>query len=79
LLLFTFFSRNELVGCAFFDCQVQIVNTVALKNYVLIADVFKSIYFLRWRDDLKQLELLGIFHSFSLVFPCGVPHGMSRR
>lgn len=47
-----------MIGCGFFDCQVQIVNTATIKNYILLADVYKSVYFLRWKEQGKVVELL---------------------
>jgi len=57
-LLYQFEDRKNLVGVAFFDCQIMIVDAVSIKNYVILADMYKSIYFLRWKDRARQLELL---------------------
>jgi len=58
ILLFQFEDRKSLVGVAFFDCQILIVDAVSIKNYVILGDMYKSIYFLRWKDRARQLELL---------------------
>jgi len=47
ILLFQFEDRKSLVGVAFFDCQILIVDAVSIKNYVILGDMYKSIYFLK--------------------------------
>eukprot|EP01132_Coremiostelium_polycephalum_P003714 gene3714-4627_t len=57
------FSSGSLVGLAFYDAQIYIVNISTVKNYVLIADMYKSIYFLKWKDGTQLLTLLSKDYS----------------
>eukprot|EP00949_MAST-11_sp_MAST-11-sp1_P002136 g2136.t1 len=44
---------------AFYDAQICTVNINVVKDYILVADVYKSIQFVRWRPDLYSLTMLG--------------------
>lgn len=59
IIMFSFANQTELTGAAFYDAQVYVVSLNVIKNYILVSDVFQSIFFLRWRIQGKQLELLG--------------------
>eukprot|EP00058_Branchiostoma_floridae_P027042 XP_002612533.1 hypothetical protein BRAFLDRAFT_120973 [Branchiostoma floridae] len=49
------FRNNDLIGVAFIDTQVYIHTAISIKNYVILADVFKSISLLRYQD-MRPLE-----------------------
>ncbi|KAF2073762.1 hypothetical protein CYY_004931 [Polysphondylium violaceum] len=56
-LIINNFSTGSLVGLAFYDAQIYIISISTIKNYILIGDMYKSVYFLQWKDG-KQLVLL---------------------
>jgi cleavage and polyadenylation specificity factor subunit 1 len=41
--------KRELIGVAFYDAQIFISTCQTIKNYIMIGDMYKSIYFLRWK------------------------------
>lgn len=51
-------KSEQLIGCAFYDAHVFIVNMKVVKDYVMIGDVYKSIQFLRWKEFERSLTLL---------------------
>ena len=52
-------GESELVSKAFFDCQSYVVSIQTLKNFILLGDIYKSVYFIMWDSFVKQLTLLG--------------------
>ncbi|PRP79749.1 cleavage and polyadenylation specificity factor subunit 1-like [Planoprotostelium fungivorum] len=59
ILLYNFSDSKELVGVAFYDAQVFIVNMTAVKNFILCSDIYNSVFFVRWKEDEKKMILLG--------------------
>jgi hypothetical protein len=57
-VLFNFNTGKDLVGLAFYDVGIYIVSLVSIKNYILVGDVYKSIFFLRWRVCILYLLLV---------------------
>ncbi|XP_076921796.1 cleavage and polyadenylation specificity factor subunit 1-like isoform X1 [Bidens hawaiensis] len=52
-------TGSELNGVAFFDAPpLYVVSLNIVKNFILIGDVHKSIYFLSWKENGSQLTLL---------------------
>lgn len=52
-------TGTELNGVAFFDVPpLHVVSLNIVKNFILIGDVHKSIYFLSWKEQGAQLSLL---------------------
>lgn len=43
---------------AFLDVGCYIVSAAVLSNFILVADVYKSIYFVRWKAEKLELSLL---------------------
>ena len=68
------FNGKELTSIAFFDAQILTVSMTTVKNFIVLSDVYKSLYFLRWRHNGRQLTLLAkdYQHAQSLA-----PPGMS--
>lgn len=52
------FKSEQLIGCAFYDAQMFIVSLNVVRDFVMYADVYKSVQFLRWRESQRQLVLL---------------------
>ncbi|CAH0478085.1 unnamed protein product [Peronospora belbahrii] len=52
------FKSEQLIGCAFYDAQIFIVTMNVVKDFVMYGDVYKSVHFLRWRENQRQLILL---------------------
>lgn len=48
----------ELVGVAFYDAPLHVVSLNIVKNFILLGDIHKSIYFLSWKEQGAQLSLL---------------------
>ena len=52
-------QENVLVGKGFFDGQVYTTSVNCLKNFIVFTDQYRSMYFLGWKEDVRQLQLLG--------------------
>uniref|UniRef100_A0A2P2M8D0 Uncharacterized protein n=1 Tax=Rhizophora mucronata TaxID=61149 RepID=A0A2P2M8D0_RHIMU len=52
-------TGTELIGVAFFDAPpLYVVSLNIVKNFILLGDIHKSIYFLSWKEQGAQLSLL---------------------
>ncbi|KAI4351877.1 hypothetical protein L6164_006183 [Bauhinia variegata] len=52
-------TGTELNGIAFFDAPpLHVVSLNIVKNFILIGDIHRSIYFLSWKEQGAQLSLL---------------------
>ncbi|XP_057475744.1 LOW QUALITY PROTEIN: cleavage and polyadenylation specificity factor subunit 1-like [Actinidia eriantha] len=52
-------TGSELNGVAFFDAPpLYVVSLNIVKNFILLGDIHKSIYFLSWKEQGSQLSLL---------------------
>uniref|UniRef100_A0A5B6ZUE1 Cleavage and polyadenylation specificity factor 160 kDa subunit n=2 Tax=Davidia involucrata TaxID=16924 RepID=A0A5B6ZUE1_DAVIN len=52
-------TGSELIGVAFFDAPpLYVVSLNIVKNFILLGDIHKSIYFLSWKEQGAQLSLL---------------------
>ncbi|KAM8967424.1 cleavage and polyadenylation specificity factor subunit 1 isoform 2-T2 [Pelodytes ibericus] len=49
---------NDLTGMAFIDTQLYIHQMISVKNFILAADVMKSISLLRYQEESKTLSLV---------------------
>ena len=48
-------TGERLEGCAFFDAPLHVVSMATVKNFVLLGDVQKSVYFLHFREEKDGL------------------------
>ncbi|XP_050387838.1 cleavage and polyadenylation specificity factor subunit 1 [Argentina anserina] len=52
-------TGSDLTGVAFFDVPpLYVVSLNIVKNFILLGDIHKSIYFLSWKEQGAQLNLL---------------------
>uniref|UniRef100_A0A1J3GZ37 Cleavage and polyadenylation specificity factor 160 kDa subunit n=1 Tax=Noccaea caerulescens TaxID=107243 RepID=A0A1J3GZ37_NOCCA len=52
-------NGTELNGVAFYDAPpLYVVSMNVVKHFILLSDVHKSIYFLSWKEEESQLNLL---------------------
>ncbi|CAH0759559.1 unnamed protein product [Diatraea saccharalis] len=49
---------NDLVGVAFIDTQIYVHRMLAVKNLILVADVYKSVSLLRYQAQHRTLSLV---------------------
>uniref|UniRef100_A0A1A8MHN9 Cleavage and polyadenylation specificity factor subunit 1 n=3 Tax=Nothobranchius pienaari TaxID=704102 RepID=A0A1A8MHN9_9TELE len=49
---------NDLTGMAFIDTQLYIHQMISIKNFILAADLMKSICLLRYQEESKTLSLV---------------------
>lgn len=49
---------NDLTGMAFIDTQLYIHQMFSIKNFILAADVMKSVSLLRYQQESKTLSLV---------------------
>ena len=49
---------NDLTGMAFIDTQLHIHQMFSIKNFILAADLMKSISLLRYQEESKTLSLV---------------------
>lgn len=52
------FKNNELIGKAFIDCSFYIHKMITLKNFILIADLHKSISLIRFQNEYTKLSFV---------------------
>lgn len=74
------FNGKELTSIAFFDAQILTISMSTVKNFIVLADMYKSVYFLRWRHAGRQLTLLAKDYQHSQALAAEVlidPPGMS--
>lgn len=57
---------NDLTGMAFIDTQLYIHQMHSIKNFILAADVMKSISLLRYQEESKTLSLVSRVSAKSL-------------
>jgi len=50
---------------------VYAVSLQVVKNYILVGDLFKSVFLLRWLEQTQQLLLLGRDHDDNAVMSVG--------
>jgi cleavage and polyadenylation specificity factor subunit 1 len=53
-----FKGGKDLIGIAFIDTQLYIHTAVSLKNFVLVADIMKSVSLLRYQEEHKSISLI---------------------
>ncbi|XP_020575290.1 cleavage and polyadenylation specificity factor subunit 1, partial [Phalaenopsis equestris] len=51
-------TGSELNGVAFYDTPLYVVSLNTVKNFILLGDIHKSIFFLNWKEQGAQLSLL---------------------
>ncbi|KAG1355385.1 putative cleavage and polyadenylation specificity factor subunit 1 [Cocos nucifera] len=65
-------TGSELNGVAFYDAPLHVVSLNIVKNFILLGDIHKSIYFLNWKEQGAQLSLLakdfGIVDCYATEF-----------
>jgi hypothetical protein len=49
---------NDLTGMAFIDTQLHIHQMFSIKNFILAADLMKSVSLLRYQTESKTLSLV---------------------
>jgi cleavage and polyadenylation specificity factor subunit 1 len=52
------YRNGELIGRAFLDISFYIHKMVTLKNFILVADVHRSISLIRFQDEYKKLSFV---------------------
>jgi cleavage and polyadenylation specificity factor subunit 1 len=52
-------NNKQLVPASFFDAQFYATSMKTIKNYILYADMFEGLHFVRWREKGHRLTLLG--------------------
>lgn len=58
LILYQLQNKRDLNAIAFYDAQMYIMELHVVKNYILVADLYKSVYLLRWKANTRSLTLL---------------------
>ena len=58
IFMWNFKDTKELIGVAFIDAELYIHSAISLKNFILVADITKSIQLLQYREDQKSLSLI---------------------
>jgi len=52
-------NGSQLIGCAFYTAKAYCVDCVAIKNYILLSDVFHSIFVVLWEEETSRIIYLG--------------------
>lgn len=54
------FEDNEtLTGIAFIDVQIYVTSVKVVKNTIMLADAYKSVWFVGFQDEPTKLVMLG--------------------
>lgn len=54
------FEDNEtLTGIAFIDVQIYVTSVKVVKNTIILADAYKSVWFVGFQDEPTKLVMLG--------------------
>ncbi|XP_038067908.1 cleavage and polyadenylation specificity factor subunit 1-like [Patiria miniata] len=64
------FKDNDLLGLAFIDTQIYIHRAVCVKNFILVADVTKSIYLLQYQESDRTIALVSRDSKPLQVYSC---------
>ncbi|GAB5591624.1 mRNA cleavage and polyadenylation factor subunit [Umbelopsis nana] len=59
VIIYSFEDNESLVGVAFIDVQTYVTSMVAIKNFILLGDAQKSIWFLGYQVEPAKLIMLG--------------------
>ncbi|KAI8973376.1 CPSF A subunit region-domain-containing protein [Mycotypha africana] len=59
VIVYSLEDDESLVGVAFIDVQIYVTSMSSIKNFILIGDVQKSIWFLGFQIEPAKLTLLG--------------------
>lgn len=57
-MIFYKFEKPNFVGKAFYDCEFYVVSVKVIKNFIVFADVQKSVYLIIWDPITKLITLL---------------------
>jgi len=52
-------NGSQLIGCAFYTAKAYCVDCVSIKNYILLSDVFHSIFVVLWEEETSRIIYLG--------------------
>ncbi|XP_071785220.1 cleavage and polyadenylation specificity factor subunit 1-like isoform X1 [Asterias amurensis] len=64
------FKDNDLLGLAFIDTQIYIHNAISVKNFILVADVTKSIFLLQYQESDRTIALVSRDSKPLQVYSC---------
>lgn len=70
---------NDLTGMAFIDTQLYIHQMISVKNFILAADVMKSISLLRYQEESKTLSLVSRVYGACRAGRVGAWAGLGRE
>ncbi|KAL0094494.1 CPSF A subunit region-domain-containing protein [Phycomyces blakesleeanus] len=59
VIIWSFEDNESLVGVAFIDVQIYVTSLCSIKNFILLGDAQKSIWFLGFQLEPAKLVLLG--------------------
>ncbi|KAI9004902.1 CPSF A subunit region-domain-containing protein [Phycomyces nitens] len=59
VIIWSFEDNESLVGVAFIDVQIYVTSLCSIKNFILLGDAQKSIWFLGFQLEPPKLVLLG--------------------
>lgn len=71
IFMWHFKDNKDLVGVAFIDTEIYVHTAHALKNFILIGDVTRSVQLLRYQENLKTLSLISQDPLPANVYACG--------
>lgn len=71
IFMWHFKDNKDLVGVAFIDTEIYVHTAHALKNFILIGDITRSVQLLRYQENLKTLSLISQDPLPANVYACG--------
>ncbi|KAF9930373.1 hypothetical protein BGZ65_005382 [Modicella reniformis] len=75
------FEDNEtLTGIAFIDVQIYVTNVKVVKNTIMLADAYKSVWFIGFQDEPTKPVLLGKdYHPMEATNVCYLIEGQTLQ
>ncbi|KAG9306400.1 hypothetical protein G9A89_018283 [Geosiphon pyriformis] len=63
-----FEDNDRLISVAFIDIQIYVTTVASIKDFILLGDVYKSLWFLGFQEEPAKLALLGKdYHELEVV------------
>ncbi|KAL7750781.1 mRNA cleavage and polyadenylation factor subunit [Sorochytrium milnesiophthora] len=59
IIVYDFEDMDTLVGIAFLDVNIYATTLAAVKNFIILGDAYKSVWFILYQEDPSKLHMLG--------------------
>lgn len=59
---------NDLIGVAFIDTDIYVLEMISIKSLILVADMYKSVSLIRFQEQYRTLTLVSGDYNMMKVF-----------